>query len=209
VARCDTAAVDDEQAEPSRGAVVVAVLAGGAGSRIGGEKALVELGGQPLISYPLDASHKAGLPAIVVCKRATGLPQLRVRVLYEPDEPAHPLCGILTALSYAQAPVLAVGCDMPFLSPALLQALAADPAGARTIKLAERVQPLPSLYPPDCSETLHAALSERRSLRATLGLLNPETLSEAEVAAFGDPARMFFSINGPEDLDRARRWLSR
>ncbi len=34
-------------------AVTAAVLAGGRGSRIGGDKALVQLGGRPLISYPL------------------------------------------------------------------------------------------------------------------------------------------------------------
>jgi molybdenum cofactor guanylyltransferase len=200
--------VDDEQARPSSG-VVVAALAGGAGSRIGGEKALVELGGRPLISYPLGAADRAGLPAIVVCKRATALPQLGVRVLHEPDEPAHPLCGVLAALSYAQAPVLAVGCDMPFLAPPLLRALAADPAGARTIRLGARPQPLPSLFPLGCEPLLQAALAERRSLHSALELLGPEELTETQVAAFGDPARMLFSVNGPEDLARAQGWLRR
>ena len=37
-------------------AVTVAVLAGGRGSRIGGDKALVQLGGRPLIAYPLAAA---------------------------------------------------------------------------------------------------------------------------------------------------------
>jgi molybdopterin-guanine dinucleotide biosynthesis protein A len=201
--------VDDEQTDPSRGEVVVAVLAGGAGSRIGGKKALVKLEGKPLISYPLDASHKAGLRTIVVCKRGSDLPRLDVPVLYEPEEPAHPLCGILTALTYVQAPIVAVGCDMPFLPPELLQALAADPARARTIRLAGELQPLPSLYPHGSTHTLQAALAERCALRSALELLEPEILTQAQVAAFGDPARMFFSVNRPEDLDQAQRWLSR
>ena len=189
--------------------VVVAVLAGGSGGRIGGDKALARLCGEPLISYPLAASRKAGLPTIVVCKPATRLPKLDVPIVYEPEEPSHPLCGILAASRYARAPVLAVGCDMPFLAPALLAALAARPAGTRAIEIAGRLQPLPGLYPPDSTHTLEAALADRRSLRSTLALLEPEVLAEARAAVFGDPARMCFSVNRPEDLRQAQGWLSR
>ena len=54
------------------------VLAGGLGSRIGGDKALVQLGGRPLITYPLAAAEAAGLDAVVVAKRTTKLPALDV-----------------------------------------------------------------------------------------------------------------------------------
>ena len=67
--------------------VTVAILAGGRGSRIGGDKALVQLGGRPLISYPLAAAKAAGLDAVVVAKRNTKLPPLDVPVLLEPDAP--------------------------------------------------------------------------------------------------------------------------
>ena len=57
--------------------VTAAVLAGGLGSRIGGDKALVQLAGRPLISYPLAAAQAAGLDAVVVAKRSTSLPHSR------------------------------------------------------------------------------------------------------------------------------------
>ena len=38
---------------------VGAILAGGGGRRIGGDKAIVELHGRPLISYPLEAVREA------------------------------------------------------------------------------------------------------------------------------------------------------
>lgn len=55
------------------GEVRGAVLAGGRGSRLGGAKATVELGGRPLISYPLAALAAAGIEAFVVAKPA-GVP---------------------------------------------------------------------------------------------------------------------------------------
>ena len=54
-----------------------AVLASGRGSRLGGAKATAELGGRPLISYPLVALAAAGIEAVVVAKGDTELPDRR------------------------------------------------------------------------------------------------------------------------------------
>ncbi len=81
--------------------MIVAVLAGGRGRRLGGAKPLATLAGAPLIARPLAAAAAAGLPAVVVVKPATRLPALDVPVWEEPDEPVHPLLGIVTALERA------------------------------------------------------------------------------------------------------------
>ncbi|MGN6816529.1 MAG: molybdenum cofactor guanylyltransferase, partial [Solirubrobacterales bacterium] len=52
-----------------RPATLGAVLAGGRGSRLGGAKAWVELGGRPLYSYPLAAIEAAGLDPVVCVKQ--------------------------------------------------------------------------------------------------------------------------------------------
>ena len=105
-------------ASPRR--ALVAILAGGQGRRMGGHKALADFHGEPLIARPLRAAADAGLDAVVVAKAATALPALDVPVWLEPDEPVHPLLGIVTALERAERPVVAVGCDMPFVSADLL-----------------------------------------------------------------------------------------
>ncbi len=120
-----------------RDSALVAVIAGGRGRRLGGEKALVELGGRTLISYPLQAAHGAELEALVVAKRDTTLPPVHAPVLREPDQPRHPLCGVVAALQHVRAagrsrrPVLVVACDMPFVSAALLGWLARRHACSR------------------------------------------------------------------------------
>src|SRR6185312_15026060 len=105
-----------------------AVLAGGAGSRLGGGKATVGLAGRALVEYPLAALAAAGIEAVVVAKADTELPALAVPVLTEPPQPRHPLLGIVVALRHAGGrPVLVVACDLPLLTPELLEALAAAP----------------------------------------------------------------------------------
>ncbi|HYY06083.1 MAG TPA: NTP transferase domain-containing protein [Candidatus Limnocylindria bacterium] len=187
---------------------VAAVLAGGAGRRMGGTKAVVELGGRPLISYPLRAVEAAGLEPIVVCKRESELPPLDCRVLREPAEPRHPLAGIVAALGASGgAPVVAVGCDMPFLEPALLTALAALDAPLAVAEAGGRLQPLPGRYHPALRGELSAALDGGLSLRETVTSLGARILAESELAHFGDPRWLWFSVNDEAGLAAAEAAL--
>ena len=56
--------------------VLAVVLAGGLGSRLGGEKALAEIAGRPLVSYVVGAAVAAGLETVVAAKPDTELPRL-------------------------------------------------------------------------------------------------------------------------------------
>jgi len=196
-----------------RDSALVAVLAGGRGRRLGGEKALVELGGRTLISYPLQAARGAELEALVVAKRDTALPPVHAPVLREPDQPRHPLCGVVAALQHvrdagrSQRPVLVLACDMPFVSAALLGWLARRHGETVAVEVTGRVQPFPALYRPAQLERLEAELAAARPLRATLELLQATVVSEQTLRAFGEPRRLCFSVNEPADLQAVRRCL--
>ncbi|HEX3802640.1 MAG TPA: molybdenum cofactor guanylyltransferase [Solirubrobacteraceae bacterium] len=179
--------------------VTVAVLAGGRGSRLGGDKALVELAGVPLIEYPLKAAREAGLDAVVVAKLTTRLPHLDVPVLIEPDEPTHPLLGILTALQQYRA-VLAIPCDMPFVSAVALAALTASPADLATLA---PNQPFPSLYRRAILPQLREALAANLSMKAA----QAHSICAPASVPSTDPVDQL-SINTPEDLAAAERRLA-
>jgi molybdenum cofactor guanylyltransferase len=179
-------------------AVTVAVLAGGRGGRIGGDKALIELGGRPLIDYPLQAARAAGLDAVVVAKRHTRLPPLDVRVLIEPDEPTHPLSGIVTALEQFEA-VIAIPCDMPLLNGSDLATLAAMP---NELALLIAGQPFPALYRREILPQLRKALDAGCSMRAT----QAQSSAHATLAST-DAAPRLLSVNTLEDLAEAERRL--
>jgi molybdopterin-guanine dinucleotide biosynthesis protein A len=191
---------------------IVAVLAGGLGERLGGAKPSVALASRPLVGYPLEAAADAGLEAIVVAKRSTVLPPLEVEVVYEPEEPRHPLCGIVAALRFAAArspipAVVTLACDMPFLTGSLLAWLAGRD-GAVMAQLEGRAQPLLARYPVEGLALLARSLAEGRSLRSALGVLAPSIVAERELRRFGDPTRLCFNVNDRGDLRTAQEWLA-
>jgi molybdopterin-guanine dinucleotide biosynthesis protein A len=198
-----------------------AVLAGGRGSRLGGEKAAIKLNGRPLIAYPLAAIEAAGLEPVVLAKPGEGPSSSRgsfrtylvrkeprddIRVVEEPPEPRHPLCGIVAALRLGR-PIVAVACDLPFVSPGLIELLAATPEPLVVPTLDGRPQPLLARYDPSLLPQLEAALEREEPLTRTVEALAPRLLAEDELARFGDPSRLLFNVNDREDLRRAEALL--
>jgi molybdopterin-guanine dinucleotide biosynthesis protein A len=167
----------------------VAVLAGGRGARLGGGKPTARLWGEPLIAHVLRA---AGGDAVVVAKRSTPLPALAVPVWIEPDQPFHPLTGLVHALE--RGPCVAVACDQPWVTSELLEEVVAARAVA---SVAGEYEPFPGYYDPAQLPVLREALREEAGLRRTLARLAPPRL---EV----DPA-LVASVNTPEALAAAER----
>jgi molybdopterin-guanine dinucleotide biosynthesis protein A len=186
-----------------------AVLAGGVGSRMGGGKSCAELHGQSLIAYPLAALAEAGLEAIVCAKPGDRLPPMEAPVLREPEQPRHPLAGIVAALRAGEGrPVVVVACDLPFVNAGLIRLLAAAPERLVVPVLRGRPQPLLARYEPSLLPELEAALEREEPLTRTVESLSPRLLGEAELARFGDPHRLLFNVNDPDDLREAEALLA-
>jgi molybdenum cofactor guanylyltransferase len=190
------------------------ILAGGAGTRIGGSKAVVNLNGRPLVSYPLEAMWRALGQVAIVAKIDTELPSVAgVTVWIEPDEPRHPLLGVVHALGLADSrPVLVCPVDLPFISGALIRRLVDAGRGPATAVIAAHeghTQPLLGCYHPTALDSLCASLEREVPVREAVAALDP-THYEVE------DADELFNINSPDDLllaaamvDRRRRPASR
>jgi molybdopterin-guanine dinucleotide biosynthesis protein A len=183
------------------------VLAGGSGRRIGGDKALVELEGRPLISYPLAALGEVCEDLAVVAKSETMLPSLagHAEVWVEPDEPQHPLCGLVHALQLAEGrPVLVVALDLPLVDAATLRdILSVEPGdSAGVVPLAHgRLQPLCARYQP-------VALDGLRDFDRTARTTDVVTDLGVRVVEVRNPDA-FLNVNRPEDLLQASVLLRR
>ncbi len=186
--------------DPKRQPVGV-ILAGGRGRRLGGDKAVISLAGQPLIRWPLAAMRAALTDVAVIAKPDTALPDLAgIPVWSEPAEPSHPLVGIVHALRLASGrAVLVCPADLPFVTPATLRALAGADAGDAPAVIAAvdgLVQPLLGRYEPECAALLALAAQEgREAMRAVVADLGAR---ELEFDAFE-----LFNVNTPEELRRA------
>ncbi|MGA2924399.1 MAG: molybdenum cofactor guanylyltransferase [Solirubrobacteraceae bacterium] len=184
------------------------VLAGGLGRRLGGDKAIVELAGRPLISYPLEALAAALREVAVIAKSDSELPSMPgVTVWIEPDAPRHPLIGLIEALGVAgDRPVVVCAVDLPFVSPALITRLAqADPGKAPAVIASCRgaMQPLLGCYYRRALGPLRAAAQTPDApLTEIVAALSPRLL-EVE-----DPDELF-NVNAPEDILQAAGLLDR
>jgi molybdopterin-guanine dinucleotide biosynthesis protein A len=167
------------------------------------------LRGWPLIAYALEAATATGLEVAVMAKRHTSLPHLEARVVHEPDEPSHPLCGILAALRTASGPVVALGCDMPFVTPALLSRLAGSPEPLTLPRTHGQLHPLVARYTPELAPALEASMMRGEPLQRAVRSLEPQVLDWEELAKLGDPDRLLFNVNTPSDVEQAERLLAK
>ncbi len=160
--------------------MIGAVLAGGANDRLGqGPKPAALLGGRPLASYPVGALAGVCDRVAVVCKRSTQLPELPGTERWEePDEPRHPVTGIVHALETAGGPVLVCAADMPFVTAdacrTLLSATGSTPAVVATG--AGILQPTLGLYAPAALDVLRDA-PEGAPLTSTVEALHPSRVA--------------------------------
>lgn len=195
-------------ATPAEGQPLGVVLAGGLGRRIGGSKAIVELGHRPLISYPLEAMWRAVGNVAIVAKLDTELPSVPGAVVWiEPQEPRHPLTGIVHAISMAEGRAVVVcASDMPLVTPGLIELIAAaDAGGAPAVVAGFRgsIQPLLARYEPAALGPLSAAA--RRGgipLRQAVAALDPVIHEVAD-------SDCLFNVNSPDELLQAAAMLDR
>ena len=146
---------------------------------MGGSKLTVALRGEPLINYPLRAMRAALRDVAVIGKPDLELPSTPgVMIWIEPEEPRHPLIGVIEAIALAGGrSVLVCAADLPFVSPKLIMLLAStDPNGAPAVIACagSRTQPLLGLYRPQAAGLLAAAVGmERAPTRETVAGIGP------------------------------------
>jgi molybdopterin-guanine dinucleotide biosynthesis protein A len=178
------------------------VLAGGLGRRMGIAKPTVLLAGRSLIGYPVEAVQAVCGRVAVVCKRDTELPPLEgVERWDEPDDPRHPIAGIIHALERAGGAVLVCGGDMPLVTPDACALVAAELQPGMNAAIAfsgGRLQPLLGAYASEALELMRTAPADEPLTRTAESLM--------PVLVDLDPD-VVFNVNSPEDLEEAERRL--
>jgi molybdenum cofactor guanylyltransferase len=192
--------------------VSVVIQAGGRSTRMGRDKALVPLGGLPLIQHVLARVMPYGDEILITTNNPAAYARFGLRVAQDDHPGAGALPGLHTALRAAQGEtVLVVACDMPFIRPALLEHLLALAPQADVVvpRRGGRYEPLLAVYNrPTCLPAIEAALDAgERRLISFYPQVDVHPVKAQQWTPFDPEGESFFNVNTPENLRLAETML--
>jgi molybdopterin-guanine dinucleotide biosynthesis protein A len=216
--------VGNHEPEPGSDKEISAyVLAGGQSRRMGHDKALISLAGQPLIAHALTILREAGLSPKIAGARSNL--STYAPVIPDPDPDLGPLSGICAALESSPARyAIFLPIDMPLLPACLIAylihhaqitssfvTLPSICGAANTFPAVLDRSVLPAFKSElangrrGCMSAFHAAA---RALGQPISVIPVEVLAQSGHAAHprGLPAALWFlNLNTPADLGRVER----
>ena len=192
--------------------VTAAVLAGGRSMRMGIDKTMLPVDGEPLVARVVESVGALCEHVVVVTNRPEALEgadlPAGVRILQDAVAYQGPLGGLATALEAAEDDwVLAVAADMPWLRPEVVRLLWESRGNAQVvIPLTEKgSEPLLALYHRDCLPAARKVLeSGRRRVVAILPSLTVVEVPLTELRTVDPDLSSFVNVNTPEDLSDVR-----
>jgi len=189
--------------------VTAFILAGGQSSRMGRDKAFLQLGGRTLLQRALELAR-----AVATEVRIAG--QKEKFACYAPVvEDLYPgrgpLAGIHAALrSSATELNLILGVDTPFLEAALLRYLVeqAEAGGAVVTvpRIGAKYEPLCAVYRRGFAELAEESLrAERNKIDPLFAMTSLRVVDQAELRTLAFDPGMFDNLNTAEEWEQARR----
>ncbi|HEX9375190.1 MAG TPA: molybdenum cofactor guanylyltransferase [Actinomycetota bacterium] len=191
---------------PGAGEVTGLLLAGGAGARMGADKAGLEFEGERLARRVADRLAEVCGTVLVASGDGRRLAWLGLEQVADPIPRAGPLAGLVAGLERAATSLVAVAAvDMPFASPAVLRLLLDrwSPGMDAVVPATDRgLEPLHAIYVRSAGPALRAALeSGERAVHRALDRLAGVTVVGPDGWRAADPeGRFAFNVNRPEDL---------
>jgi molybdopterin-guanine dinucleotide biosynthesis protein A len=191
-----------------------AILSGGRGERMGHEKGLTLLGGEPFILHVRRAM--GGIIDEVIVSVAKGMAETYAEVLGKPfiiveDETPGlgPLGGIIPVLSSARSQyVLFSPCDTPFLRPKVCELIASSAHGAQGVVPktgSTHYEPLHGLYEKrsGLAAFMEAVNKGDGSPQYAFDKLDIRFIPEEKLRQIDPELESFWNINTPKDLELA------
>jgi molybdopterin-guanine dinucleotide biosynthesis protein A len=187
------------------------ILVGGASSRMGADKALLELDGLNFVERIQSALASITVRTSLVGDVVRGAAWPELSVVPDVHVKWGALGGLHAALKAARAEWAAiVACDLPFVTGELFVRLASVRGNFDAVvprQADARWQPLCALYRPRTTGT-HVeeliAKGERRP-RALLNLIQTRAVAFEELSDLPGADRFFMNVNTPEDYAHARK----
>ncbi len=182
------------------------ILAGGRSSRMGRDKAFVEVGGIAMIDRVASALTAAGLEIVVSGEHRPGVP-----FPFVPDDGgAGPLAGLVAVLAAQRdRPLFLAAVDQPLLRPDTVRGLLRLDGDAVVPLDGGVPQVTCGVYRPAIATHAVTALAlPGGSLRTVLGRAKPTLIDADRWRTWGEDGRSWFSVDSPADVAYAETILA-
>lgn len=190
----------------------VIIQAGGESRRMGRDKGLVPFLGQPLVERIVERLRPIADEMLITTNAPGNYAFLGLPLLGDLQPGTGALGGLYTALHAARHPLAAVvACDMPFVSPVLLQTLGKTlwDGGYDLVvpRSAGGLEPFHAVYRREsCLSYIRQALeSGKRRVDAWFGAARLCIFPWEQVLEVDPREYIFFNVNTPEELARAEQ----
>jgi molybdenum cofactor guanylyltransferase len=181
------------------------ILAGGKNSRMGANKAFLEIDGIRLIDKTMGIYREIFSEIIIVTNDPLAYVEFNdAAVVTDIYKGKGPLGGIYTGLFYAKNNHAFVSpCDMPYLNKDFISYLTHQTGKHDVIvpELAEGYQPLHAIYSRNCLPSIKPRLvADKLKIIGFYRDMRVLTISEQQIAPFNPNGRLFQNWNTPEDM---------
>ncbi|TCP63511.1 molybdopterin-guanine dinucleotide biosynthesis protein B/molybdopterin-guanine dinucleotide biosynthesis protein [Heliophilum fasciatum] len=184
------------------------ILAGGQSSRMGTNKAFLPVGHQSIIAAIIEELRPIVDEIIVVTNDPASYRHLDVQITTDIIPGQGPLSGIHAGLTLSPHFYnLITACDLPFIHRGLAQKLLAMAPGYDGVvpRQGKYLQPLFAVYTKNCLAALEQCLlHDMRKMTDFCRQVPLRYVDECEIGDCGDLEKIFYNVNTPADLRRAR-----
>jgi molybdenum cofactor guanylyltransferase len=181
------------------------VLAGGKSARMGVDKGLMPLSGKPMISYVLEVLEPLS-DRILIVSNQEEYTQFGHPVFKDEYRDKGPLAGIYSGLlNSTTAHNIVVGCDVPFVSEALLNHLIkAHLHFDVTVPIHNgKTEQLMGIYAKNCLPVFQAQIEANElKIKTANRKLKYQEIEIDKRLKFYDP-KLFQNVNSPIDFEKA------
>lgn len=184
------------------------IIAGGKNSRMGTHKAFLQVSNEPIINSIKRELQVVTDHILLVTSEPAIFSHLNLPTVADIFPHSGPLGGIHAGLARSRSAInLVVPCDLPFLHRQLFKLLLRYASGYDVVvpRLGVFLEPLVALYNKTCLGIIEEQLrSGRYKVTSFFPRVKVKEVEREEIARLADPEYLFFNVNTPLDLNRAR-----
>ena len=185
------------------------ILAGGKNTRMGTNKAFLEIDGIRLINKTINIYREIFSEIIIVTNDPLSYIEFADAVIVtDIYKGKGPLGGIYTGLFYSKNNYAFVSaCDMPYLNKDFISYLT-NQSGKHDVivpELAEGYQPLHAIYSRSCLPNIKRLLSmDKLKITGFYRDMRVLTIGEEKIKPFNPDGLLFRNLNTPEDMEKVQ-----